>query len=135
MEEAFPLSGMHHNHIFDRMARPLWNPYAWQWMHFEDLPGNTGDASLASKIPLQNLLVETVTVHSPIDTLTFTGVSITVFGGGDGGEIILSNVNVYLHRTSRENGIPVDLLDTVYHNNVTFKGTVIEDSTPQPSQQ
>lgn len=45
--------------------------------------------------------------------ITFTGVNSTMFEGGGGGEIILSKVKVYLHRTGRGNGFSEDLFDTV----------------------
>ena len=101
-------------------------------IHFEFLTGSTRDASLAKeKIQLRNLTIYIEENGNQSNcALTFTGISITVMGDGDGGEITLFNVTIYSHldRTSSGSGISIALLDTVCHYNIFLEDVeVLED--------
>ena len=61
----------------------------------------------------------------------FTGINITVRGDGEGGEISLSNILIFVcpNRTTRDNGISLVLLDRVHGYSVSFQNVFFyEDS-------
>ena len=96
-------------------------------IHFEVCTGihNTRDVSLASeKYQLMSIIINNTNVHPNYNLNTsFTGINITVMGDGEGGESIISGINVYsyLYRTSSGSGILVALLDAVHHYHVTLQ--------------
>ena len=80
----------------------------------------TKDIDLASvNFELKNTDIFHEYVHASYDpTMKFTGINITLMRDGEGGEIILSNVDV--SRTTRGNGISIALLDRVCDSNMYY---------------